>query len=71
MENLKPHTHNGADSQKLDLKFSSERVPQQTVSDVAGTATNTYGTNERDIINDLKTKLNELIDKLETIGLLE
>lgn len=71
MENLKPHTHNGADSQKLDLKFSSERVPQSTVTQVTGIADGTYSTNEQTMLNNLKSTVNDLITKLQTIGLLE
>ena len=30
----------------------------------------TYGTEEADVITDLRTKLNDLIDKLEAVGIL-
>lgn len=65
------HTHNGVDSEKLEAKDSLNNAPQQTVAQITGTAGGTYTSTEQVIINNLKSSLNDLIQKLETIGLLK
>jgi acyl-CoA reductase-like NAD-dependent aldehyde dehydrogenase len=71
METLKPHVHNGSDSQKLVFKDAIENAPQSAVTPVSGTAGATYTATERAIINDTTTALNDLITKLQALGILE
>lgn len=71
MENLKAHSHNGTDSQKLVIQECFENVPQEAIAQVTGTATGTYGATEQTLINNLKTTVNELLTKLENIGILK
>jgi len=81
METLKPHVHNGSDSQKLvfkdamesklDFATDVENAPQSAVTPVSGTAGATYTSTERAIINDTTTALNDLITKLQALGILE
>jgi len=71
MDNLKPHSHNGTDSQKLVFKDAIENAPQEAVTEITGTADGTYSTNEQNMLNDLKDTVNDLIDKLQTLGILK
>lgn len=67
----KNHTHNGTDSPKLVMQESFENVPQEQIAQVTGTATGTYGATEQTLINNLKTTVNELLTKLENIGIIK
>ncbi len=71
METLKDHTHNGTDSPKLRFNEAIENGQQTAVSTVAGTADGTYSGNEQTMINDLKTAVNDLILKLQNVGILQ
>jgi hypothetical protein len=81
METLKPHVHNGTDSQKLvfkdamesklDFATDVENAPQSAVTPVSGTASGTYGATEQGMINANKDSLNDLITKLQALGILE
>lgn len=70
MEPLKPHYHNGTDSPKLPAE-SIERLPLEAVEEVTGTADGTYSANEQTIINDTTASLNDLIQKLQSAGILK
>lgn len=70
MNPLLPHNHNDVDSPKLSIQESFINVPISTVTPVSGTAGGLYTGTEQALINSTKTKLNELITKLETLGLL-
>lgn len=71
MPPLKPHRHNGVDSPKLAFADTIERAPQAAVDQVAGTAGGTYTSSEQTIINNTVTSLNDLITKLQDLGILE
>jgi len=70
MNPITPHTHNGTDSPQLSMQDAFVNVPISTVTPVSGTAGGTYTGTEQAIINSLTTTVNELITKLETLGLL-
>lgn len=70
MENLKDHKHNGTDSPKLVIQECFENVPQEAIAQITGTADLTYSSNERDMINDLKTTVNDLLTKLANVGII-
>lgn len=46
------------------------RVPQLTTGDNSGISTTTYGSDEAAVINNLRTRLNELEARLQSLGLL-
>lgn len=69
MESVIDHKHNGLDSRKLKAKECLDSVPQAVVTPVSGTAGATYGATEQSMINDNKTAINDLILKLQAIGL--
>lgn len=71
MENLKSHSHNGTDSPKLVMQESFENVPQEAIEQIIGTASGTYGATEQTLINNLKDTVNELLTKLENIGIIK
>jgi len=68
---MQNHTHNGTDSPKLVIQEAIERVPQDAVTEITKTAGATYGANEQSMLGDIKASLNDLIDKLQEIGLLK
>ncbi len=71
MDNLKAHSHNGTDSQKLYLGDAVLNAPQAAVTVISGTASGTYGATEQAMINNTKTAVNDLISKLQTLGILK
>lgn len=71
MENFKDHKHTGTDSHKLYAGEALENAPQEAIAQVSGTADSTYSSNEQTMINDLKTAVNDLIDKLQNVGILK
>jgi len=70
MNPILPHNHNGTDSPQLSIQDAFINVPQATITPVSGSAGGTYTGTEQALINSTKTQLNELITKLETLGLL-
>lgn len=68
MEN---HNHNGTDSPKLQFSEAIENAPQEAVTVISGTADSTYSSNEQTMLNDIKASLNDLIDKLQNVGILK
>ncbi len=70
MENVLDHKHNGTDSRKLKASEALLGTPQASVSEVTGTAGGTYGATEQTIINDLVASHNDLLTKLQSIGLI-
>ena len=68
MEN---HTHNGTDAPKLRASEAIEGAPQAAVTEISDTADATYSANEQTMLNNIKASLNDLIDKLQTLGLLK
>lgn len=71
MESVIDHKHNGTDSRKLKASEALLGTPQEAVSQVLGSASGTYGATEQSIINDTKASLNDLIVKLQAIGLIK
>lgn len=65
------HTHNGIDSPKLPFQDAIENAPQEAVTAITNTADATYSTNEQNMLNEIKASLNDLIDKLQTLGVLK
>jgi hypothetical protein len=65
------HTHNGIDSPELEAKDALSNSPQDAVTQITATAGGTYTATEQAMINNIKTSLNDLIVKLQTIGLLK
>lgn len=70
MNPLQPHYHNGTDSPKLPME-SIERFPLEAVTEITETADGTYSANEQAMLNALKASLNDLIDKLQSAGVLK
>ena len=70
MNPILPHRHNDVDSPKLSLQECIVNAPQAAVTPVSGSAGATYTGTEQALINSTKTQLNELIVKLQTLGLL-
>jgi hypothetical protein len=61
----------GIGSQTIFRGESSQIEEQSAIAPVNASAIDTtYGTEEADVITDLRTKLNDLIDKLEAVGIL-
>jgi len=67
----KNHTHNGTDSPKLLIQEALENCPQESIDAITGTADGTYSSNEQTMINDLKDTVNDLLQKLQTIGIIK
>jgi hypothetical protein len=67
----KTHYHNGTDSPKLVFQDAIENGQQPAVSPVANTAGATYTATEQGMINATKNSLNDLITKLQNIGILK
>ena len=65
------HTHNDTDSPKLVFQDAIENAPQEAVTEITATAGGTYTASEQAMINNLKTSLNDLIDKLQSVGILK
>lgn len=70
MESVIDHKHNGTDSRKLKVKECFDGVPQAAVSQVSGTAGASYTATEQEMINANKTAINDLIVRLQAIGLI-
>ncbi len=70
MDSVIDHKHNGLDSRKLKAKECLIGAPQATVTQVSGSASGTYGATEQSMINQNKTAINDLIVKLQAIGLI-
>lgn len=70
MNPVTPHRHNDVDSPRIILQDVLVNAPQAAVTPVSGSAGGTYTSNEQNLINSTKTQLNELITKLQTLGLL-
>ena len=68
---MQPHLHNGTDSPQLYLGDAVLNAPQAAVTQVSGTASGTYGATEQAMINNTKTAVNDLITKLQTLGILK
>lgn len=68
MEN---HNHNGTDAPRLQFSEAIENAPQEAVTAISGTADSTYSSNEQTMLNDIKASLNDLIDKLQAIGIIK
>lgn len=66
------HLHNGTDAPKLQFSDAIENAPQEalTAKDT-NTAGATYTTTEQALINNLATRLNELEEKLQTLGIIK
>lgn len=65
------HTHNDTDSPKLVFQDAIENAPQEAVTEITGTASGTYTATEQAMINNTKTAVNDLITKLQTLGILK
>ncbi len=71
MENLKAHKHTGTDSEQLYAGEALLNCPQEAIAQVSGTADGTYSANEQTLINDLKTTVNDLLTKLQNVGIIK
>jgi len=65
------HTHSGVDSHKLKASDALQDAPQEAVTPIAGTAGGSYGVNEQGMLQDTSDGLDDLITKLQAIGLLK
>lgn len=65
------HTHSGTDSPKLVFQDAMENAPQEAIPQVTGSASGTYGATEQTLINTLKNTVNDLLTKLENIGIIK
>lgn len=71
MDNLKPHVHNGTDSPKLYAGEAFINTPQEAITVISGTADGTYSANEQTMLNDIKSTVNDLLTKLQNIGIIK
>lgn len=76
LENIPNHTHNGRDAQKLHLGNSVKEAPAEALTTADDTVLSTGGaavlsTSDSDVIDNLRTRLNELETKMQTFGLLK
>lgn len=72
MEKVAPHSHDGIGSEKLFAGDSLRGAPQEALTaGTTATAGATYTATEQGMINNLKTRLAELEDKLQFLGLLK
>ena len=73
---LKPHRHNGVDSDKLYLGNAVQDAPQEALT-ATDTATLSSGGSEdlkssdSDVIDNIRTRVDELETKLQRLGLLK
>lgn len=66
-----PHSHNDTDSQKLVFREAIEGVPFDALTPgTSSTAGGTYTATEQAMINNMKTRIEELESRLEQLGLL-
>lgn len=65
------HYHNGTDAPKLVAGEAIEGLPLAQVTEITGTASALYTATEQGMINDLKDTVNDLIDKLQSVGILK
>jgi len=70
IEKLKPHTHNGTDSPRIQWS-SVLKDAQLTLLPESSVAGATYTATEEDIINRNTTKINALIAELARLGILK
>ncbi len=71
MDKTPNHLHNGTDAPKLRFNEAIESAPQASIAQVTGTADGTYSANEQTMINDLKTTVNDLLTKLQNVGIIK
>lgn len=72
--NTQNHEHNGVDSKRLSAR-SIENVPQDALTTKSTTALSTGGaavlsTSDQTVIDNMRTRINELETKLQAIGIL-
>lgn len=65
------HEHTGVDSPQIDLKRAVYNSPQEAITPATGTAGGTYSATEQGIINAHTATINEIITKLQNLGLLK
>jgi hypothetical protein len=72
MEKIARHLHNGTDAPKLVFSEAIENAPQTALTTgTSSTAGALYTNTERDMINNLKTRVAELETRLQTLGILK
>lgn len=74
MPPLKPHTHNGVDSQKIDLRHA-KGLPKDALTAEDDTALSSGGaldlkTSDSDVIDNIRTRLGELESRLQALGVI-
>lgn len=77
MEPIKPHSHNGVDSQQLYAGDALLNAPQEALTTASSPNTLTTGgannlkTVDAAILQNLLTRFEELEDKLQTLGIIK
>lgn len=76
MPPLTPHRHNGTDSPKLYAGEALKNAPQEALTAASVTVLTSGGANDLKtadslVIANLRTRLNELEDRLQFLGLLK
>jgi len=64
------HTHNGADSPQIEAK-DLVNAPQDTVATITGSAGGTYTGATQTLIDSNTTAINDIILKLQNLGLIQ
>ena len=69
------HTHNGTDSPRIDAKRSLLKAPQASLTTKVSTGLSTGGAavlsaSDQAILDNMRTRINELETKLTNLGLL-
>lgn len=71
MNPITPHNHNDTDSPKLYLGDAVLNAPQEAVTEITQSAGATYTATEQAMLTQLKASVNDLLDKLQTLGILK
>lgn len=72
MQPISPHTHNDVDSPKLFANDAIVGAPANALTSASvSSAGATYTATEQGLINNTKTRLNELVARLQALGLIK
>lgn len=67
---VKPHRHNGSDSNQLNMSEAISGLPLATISTIGGSASGTYDAATQTLINTLVSTVNQLTARLRSAGII-
>lgn len=71
MERIVPHNHDGTSLDKLFAGDSLRGAPQESLTTASVLTVNSGDADTNTVINNTRTRLNELETKLRTLGILK